>query len=56
MQFKFFAAALIVCMTAFVSAAPVPVPAAVEAREIVVELNDEVAREAKPVCSRWTCF
>ncbi|KJA22853.1 hypothetical protein HYPSUDRAFT_66816 [Hypholoma sublateritium FD-334 SS-4] len=59
MQFKFFTAAFVVCMTALVSAAPVPVlvaPAGLEARDVADELNIEVAREPVPVCAKYQCW
>ncbi|KJA28897.1 hypothetical protein HYPSUDRAFT_61735 [Hypholoma sublateritium FD-334 SS-4] len=58
MQFKFFATAFVTCMTAFVSAAPVPIliAPALEAREIGADLNTKVPREAEPVCARFQCW
>ncbi|KJA28891.1 hypothetical protein HYPSUDRAFT_33316 [Hypholoma sublateritium FD-334 SS-4] len=57
MQFKFVTAVFAICLATFASASPVPAlvaQAAVQAREIGDELNDEVARE--PVCAKYQCF
>ncbi|KDR75678.1 hypothetical protein GALMADRAFT_140299 [Galerina marginata CBS 339.88] len=62
MQFKLVAALLLTCMTAVVSAAPVPVeipPLDVESRQNKArEINAEVAREAapEPICGKYLCL
>jgi len=70
MQFKFLAALLLACMTAVVSAAPIPVeipPLDVESRanqsrEVVAEAAREIVAEAardaspEPVCGKYMCM
>jgi len=55
MQFQIYTTFLLVCMTAFVSAAPVPLAVDVELREdIARDLQIEVIRE--PTCMRLMCL